>query len=275
MREVREDVDPLAVAGRARPRRRPRGGRAAAARRPSRSRSRACPSRSRGPQRVAQVRRPEAGARPRPGEGRDRGAAVGADDRPAPRPGGLRGRRRPATPTRRSAQSRGCRGRAGTPAARGPGQACRRSARRVRLSTGVDRRSTERPIRACASARTASWPASQPGRAQASRRSTSGSGLVRRMTSVRKPEAALGAEDELAQVRAGGGGRERRHVERAGRGLERAAREQLLDPPGAEAAKARPAGRHPAADRRELEGLGLVSDREAARSPGARRGPGP
>jgi hypothetical protein len=78
-----------------------------------------------------------------------------------------------------------------------------------------------------------------------------------------EPEPALRPEDELAQVRAGGGGGERRQVERPGGRLEDAAREQLLDAADAQTPHPRAAGRDPAPDRRELERLRLVAHRQA------------
>ena len=76
-------------------------------------------------------------------------------------------------------------------------------------------------------------------------------------------ETALGAQDELAEVRAGGRCRVGRHVQGPGRGLQGPTRVQLLDPPDAEALQARSARRDPAADGGQLPGLRLVTDGQA------------
>ena len=76
-------------------------------------------------------------------------------------------------------------------------------------------------------------------------------------------EPALGSEYELAQVRTGRGCRMGRQVDRAGRGLQPAAREERLDPSEPHRLLAGRAGRHPAADGRALPGLWEVAQRQA------------
>ncbi len=77
------------------------------------------------------------------------------------------------------------------------------------------------------------------------------------------PEPTLRPEDDLAEVGAGSRGRMGRQVEGAGRGLEPSAGEQRLDPAEAERALAGRAGDDPAAERRELPGLRLVTQHPA------------
>jgi hypothetical protein len=79
-------------------------------------------------------------------------------------------------------------------------------------------------------------------------------------------EPPLAPEDELAQVGPGGGGGERRKVEAPRRRLDAPPGEEPLDPPVAERLLAAGAGRDPAAERRELERLREVPERETARA---------
>ena len=83
-------------------------------------------------------------------------------------------------------------------------------------------------------------------------------------------ETTLRAEHQLAQVRSGSRRGVGGHVQRPGRCLERAAREQLLDPPSADAPEAGAASRHPAASGRQLKRLWLVTDGEPPLGKGGR-----
>ena len=218
-------------------------------------------------QRVAQVRRPQPGPIPGVGERGQLDAAV-----PAERRAGLGPR-----PPSRCAPSRSPRPGAGTSRTAGVGRGGTRpsarswrglsaNARSARVSRD-GRQAEHRQARVATGRGRAPPRAPRPSRASPTRRtrSASGSGGRPQHDVGEEPEPALRAEDELAEVRAGRGGGERRQVERARGRLEDAAREQLLDPPEAQAAHPRAAGRDPAADRRELERLGLVADRQAVR----------
>ena len=81
-------------------------------------------------------------------------------------------------------------------------------------------------------------------------------------------QPALGAQHDLPQVRAGGRGRMGRQVERSARRLEVTAGEESLDAPVAGRLLPGRASDHPAADRRALERLRVVSQGPAARREG-------
>ena len=277
VRQVAERVDPLAVGRRARggaPGRPRRRGPAAASSRP---RSRACRPRSRAShsasrrsgvrKRSRSQRRPIEPPTPMP-PCRGRVVADLADgaSTSCSRPGSRR-RARGSAPARS--------GRAAEVAAE---QSARRGRRRrrasgVAVSSGVETRTIDsgRPAGPLAAA---SIARGQSGRNHARNASTRGFGTVADGRLGEDAEPALRAEDELAQVRAGGRGRDGRQLERPGRRLDAAAGEQGLDPPEARATAGRPTGPRPsrrASSARTTAGSGRASGR-AARAPP--RGPG-
>ena len=168
------------------------------------------------PQRVAQVRRAE----------------------PGPRPGPARAPGTPVPPWARTIDRASLRGRLGGPLAAGDadqeqrpvvGLAARRGGTRRARGPGAPGRRT-RAASGARRASTAGGPTgrSAPGRAPARRRARRpsrgarrrrggrprGAGIVRSVTSVRIPSRPSEPEDELAEVRAGRRGGERRHGQR-------------------------------------------------------------
>ena len=130
--------------------------------------------------------------------------------RPAPpsRCASTRSRRRGAGTSRSAGAGRG-----GTHRGRGAGGACRRTRGARASRRRVDRRSIDRPGRDRARSRAASRPSAQPGIAQASKRSASGSGVVRSTTSVRNPSRPSDPRTSWRRsgpaAEAGNGGRSR------------------------------------------------------------------
>ena len=216
-------------------------------------------------ERVAQVRRPQAGPVPGVGERGQLHATVPAERGAGLAPRRLHGARRPARPDQEQA-----------PVGR-PASGTEVRAQRAELAGLVGEREQRARLldRRQAEHRQAG---SRPGEVARRLEPLGPAGHRPRVEAVgvgergrpqhdvgEEPEPALRPEDELAEVRARRGGRERRQVERSRGRLEDAAREQLLDPPETQAAHPRAAGRDPAADRRELERLRLVADGQAVR----------
>jgi hypothetical protein len=79
------------------------------------------------------------------------------------------------------------------------------------------------------------------------------------------PERALRSDEQLAQVRPGGGGGQRAGLEGAGRRRRPQPRHERVDPAVARGGLAGRAGGDPAADGGELEGLRQVAEREVVR----------